>query len=56
MSMSNRDVDAERTRRQWQVPTVKRVGTVADVLRGGGGKLSPTAADPGDVRVQKPAG
>jgi hypothetical protein len=38
----------------WQRPAITEVGTIADVLKGGGGKLSPNAADTGDIR--KPQG
>jgi len=40
--------------RPWQRPSLKPVGTVAEVLEGGGGKHSPMTADPGDNR--KPSG
>jgi hypothetical protein len=36
-------------RRQWVPPAVKLVGAIAEVLKGGGGKLSLMTADPGDV-------
>lgn len=43
------------TRRQhWESMTLKYVGNVHELLRGGGGKLSPVTADTGDVR--KPRG
>jgi len=38
----------------WVPPQLKLAGTVGDMLQGGGGKLSPMAQDPGDVR--KPSG
>jgi hypothetical protein len=41
-------------RRQWESPAVKTVGTISEVLRTGGGKVSPSPADPGEVR--KPPG
>lgn len=40
-------------RRPWSPPALKAVGTVGDVLRGGGGKNSPAPADPGEVRKPK---
>ena len=43
----------EGKRRPWEPPTVNPVGTVAQVLRGGGGKLSIVANDSGDVRKPK---
>lgn len=38
----------------WETPSVKAVGTVGDVLRGGGGKDSVNPADPGEIRKPKP--
>ena len=42
-------------RRQWVSPAVKSVGTLAEVLKGGGGKLSISAGDPGEP-ARKPPG
>ena len=42
-------------RRQWVSPAVKLVGTLAEVLKSGGGKLSVTAGDPGET-IRKPKG
>jgi hypothetical protein len=41
-------------KRAWTRPALKYVGHVGDVLQGGGGKLTPAPADPGDTR--KPSG
>jgi hypothetical protein len=41
-------------RRPWTVMTLTHLGNVVELLKGGGGKLSPVAADSGDVR--KPRG
>jgi hypothetical protein len=41
-------------KRSWEPITLRYVGHVGDVLRGGGGKLSPTGGDTGDNR--KPSG
>ena len=38
----------------WTTPRLAFVGRVADVLQSGGGKLSITAADPGEMRCEKP--
>jgi hypothetical protein len=43
-----------RGRRPWEPPAVKTVGTIGEVLQGGGGKNSPSPADPGESR--KPSG
>lgn len=41
--------------RAWKVPALKVVGTVGEVLNGGGGKLSVEADDGGDA-PRKPKG
>lgn len=38
---------------KWQPMKLAYVGTVAEALRGGTGKLSLTGGDPGDMRKQK---
>jgi hypothetical protein len=40
----------------WRRPSLKYVGHVGDVLQTGGGKLTPSPADPGEVRKPKGAG
>jgi hypothetical protein len=47
---------SDKARRPWERPEVKAVGSVSDVLRGGGGKLSVSAADTGDVNKPKGQG
>jgi hypothetical protein len=42
------------TLQTWEPMRLLRVGTVAQILRGGGGKLSPPFDDPGEPR--KPIG
>jgi hypothetical protein len=41
-------------RRRWETPELKRVGKVGEVLQGGGGKATISAADMGDSN--KPTG
>jgi hypothetical protein len=41
-------------KQSWQPMELQYIGNVGDVLKGGGGKLSPSPADPGDSR--KPSG
>ena len=53
MSSHNKKVDSP-TRQPWETPTLKAVGTVGDVLKGGGGKDSVNPADPGEARKPKP--
>jgi hypothetical protein len=43
------------TRRSWEPPLLKTIGTIGEVLRGGGGKLSTNAGDTGEP-VRKPKG
>ncbi len=43
-------------RKRWAPMQVDRVGAVADVLLGGGGKLSAVGGDPGDSRKPKGQG
>jgi hypothetical protein len=50
-----RDQDREPNRQPWRAPTLTRVGTVGEVLQGGGGKLSVTVDDTGDA-PRKPKG
>ena len=40
---------------RWEKPTLRRVGDVADIVQGGGGKLSLLADDSGDA-PRKPKG
>ena len=40
-------------KRPWTPPTVKPVGSIAEVLRGGGGKLTIIANDIGDINKPK---
>jgi hypothetical protein len=40
-------------RRRWEPMVLDTVGTVSDIVLGGGGKLSIVANDQGDVRKPK---
>jgi hypothetical protein len=56
---SNKDKSVNRAdinspRKPWQPMKVTHVGEAKDVVRGGGGKTSPSPNDPGDTR--KPQG
>ena len=42
------------TVRAWVTPRLAYRGQVAEILKSGGGKLSITAADPGEMRCEKP--
>jgi hypothetical protein len=50
---SQKNATAER-KKSWEPMKLTDQGKVRDVALGGGGKLTATAADPGDVR--KPTG
>lgn len=55
---SDRDTAADSSAdvlRAWHEPRLRYVGHVGDVVRQGGGKLSPAGGDPGEMKVQKPA-
>jgi hypothetical protein len=55
MSTFERSNLVAAARRQWVSPVVKSVGTIAEVLKGGTGKLSVTAGDMGEP-TRKPSG
>jgi len=44
------------TKPGWKKPEVKAAGTVAEILKGGGGKLSVETNDTGDIRKPKGQG
>jgi hypothetical protein len=46
--------DTKTVKQPWVAPSLTFQGLVGDVLRSGGGKLSITAADPGENRCEKP--
>ena len=50
--MENRELN----RASWESLRLTHVGHVAEVVQGGGGKLSPNAVDSGPEQMQKPAG
>ena len=52
MSTFNKPSLATQDRRPWEPPALKTVGTIAEVLQGGGGKLSTIGGDPGENRKQ----
>lgn len=45
---------SEIERQAWLAPGLQYRGTVGDLLRTGGGKLSIAGADPGEMRCEKP--
>jgi hypothetical protein len=53
MNASDEKAPQGGKRRRWEVPVLKPVGAVSEVIAGGGGKLSPTADDTGDTRKPK---
>ena len=44
----------QKTLKPWTTPRLAYRGGVAQILQSGGGKLSITAADPGEMRCEKP--
>jgi hypothetical protein len=55
MSTFDRSNLVAAARRQWVSPAVKLVGTLAEVLKQGGAKLSQASGDPGEP-IRKPVG
>lgn len=45
----DRTVSEKSMKHPWQNFRLTKVGNVADVVRGGGGKLSPVEGDPGEA-------
>ena len=50
------DANPPAAKQPWVEPKLKAVGTVGDVLQGGGGKLSVVGGDPGEMRKQSSSG
>jgi len=44
------------SREPWEPMMLRYAGHVRELVQGGGGKLSTSAADPGDGRKTKPSG
>jgi len=40
----------EATRKPWENPKMNRQGHLAEVVQKGGGKLTPSPTDPGEIR------
>jgi hypothetical protein len=49
-TMKTMEQDKDVSRRRWEPPAVKAVGTVGEVLRNGGGKVTVLTGDPGEPR------
>ena len=55
-SNNGKDPSTQSHNRQtWERPVLTYVGNVGEVLQAGGGKLTPSPSDPGEVRKPKPA-
>ena len=52
-SPDNRTPAPGSDRRPWEAPSLKAVGTVAEILQGGEGKASILASDSGDIHKPK---
>jgi hypothetical protein len=48
-----RPTGRDETRSQWESPEIEYVGDVDEIVLGGGGKLTISAADTGDSRKPK---
>lgn len=46
----------KKAKKDWVKPAIKDAGTVASILKGGGGKLSIETNDTGDIRKPKGQG
>jgi hypothetical protein len=44
------------TKQQWEPMEMKKVGHIAQIVQGGGGKLSLTGGDPGEIRKERGSG
>ena len=54
---AQRQPSSTRTEKKpWEAPKLSYVGDVEDVVQGGEGKLTRTAADPGEDRKTRPSG
>ncbi len=47
---SSKNRDEGEARKAWEPMTLTYVGDATEVVRGGGGKLTATSADPGEPR------
>lgn len=52
--MSSKVMAPQTTPRQWTTPTLNHRGSVGQILKSGGGKLSITGSDSGEMRCEKP--
>jgi hypothetical protein len=52
------DLNAETPKRRasWEAMKLDEVGRLSEVIRQGGGKLTPPGGDPGESRKQGPVG
>ena len=46
------DKNQEIEKKQWESPKLILIGKINDVVQGGGGKLSVTGGDPGELRKE----
>ncbi len=52
--MSSKTTVPVTTLKAWTTPTLSHRGSVGQILLGGGGKLSISGSDPGEMRCEKP--
>ena len=52
--MSTKVMTPQATKRSWATPRLSHRGSVGQILKQGGGKLSVTGQDSGEMRCEKP--
>jgi len=52
--MSSKTMAPKTAPKAWTTPTLNHRGSVGQILLSGGGKLSVTGQDPGEMRCEKP--
>ena len=48
--------ESQTAKKPWVRPTLNYTGQIAEIIQGGGGKLSPAGGDPGESRKQRSEG
>ncbi len=53
---ASKEVDSAKAKATWEPMKLSYTGEAKDVVRGGGGKISHSPADPGESRKTPPSG
>jgi hypothetical protein len=48
--------ESQSAKKPWVRPTLNYTGQITEIIRAGGGKLSPAGGDPGESRKQRSEG